>query len=164
MDILGIGFPELILIFIISMMVFGPRRLPELAAKAGKFVGDLRNMSRGLITEWQREVAVASRLDEIKKTQQELDQIKQDVKAARKEISNQTSASAQAMEQARQDIEESQKPPPPPPSPGPFGDVVVPPSPPADQTEASTDSEEPATATESAPVSGSTEAVDEEQS
>lgn len=109
MDILGIGFPELVLIFIISMMVFGPRRLPELAAKAGKFVGDLRNMSRGLMTEWQREIAVASRLDELKKTQAELNQIKQEVKATRQEIAEQTSAGAKAMQQARQDIEDTQK-------------------------------------------------------
>jgi Sec-independent protein translocase protein TatA len=37
-DILGIGFAELIFIMIIAMMVFGPRRLPEIAAKAGKIV------------------------------------------------------------------------------------------------------------------------------
>ena len=36
MDFLGVGFAELIFILIIAMMVFGPRRLPEIAAKAGK--------------------------------------------------------------------------------------------------------------------------------
>jgi Tat protein translocase TatB subunit len=109
MDIFGVGFPELVLIFIISMMVFGPRRLPEMAAKVGKVVGDLRNMSQGLMTEWQREIAVASRLDELKKTQQELNQIKQEVKATRKEIAAQTSTGVDALQQARREIEDSQK-------------------------------------------------------
>ena len=52
MDILGIGFSELMFIMIIAMMVFGPRRLPELAAKAGKFIADMRSMSQGLMAAW----------------------------------------------------------------------------------------------------------------
>ena len=53
MDILGIGFAELVFILIIAMMVFGPRRLPEVAAKAGRIVAELRQMSQGLMTEWR---------------------------------------------------------------------------------------------------------------
>jgi Tat protein translocase TatB subunit len=76
MDIFGIGFPELVFIFIIALMVFGPRRLPEIAGKAGKFVRDLRNMSQGFLAEWQREITVATRLEELQQVRQELEETK----------------------------------------------------------------------------------------
>jgi len=86
MDILGIGFAELVFVFIIAMMVFGPRRLPEIAAKAGKFVADLRNMSQGLLAEWQREIAVAGRLEELQQARRDIEAIKQDLAQAKEEL------------------------------------------------------------------------------
>jgi Tat protein translocase TatB subunit len=109
MDILGIGFPELVLIFIIAMMVFGPRRLPELAAKAGKFIADLRNMSSGLMTEWQREITVATRLEELEKTRQEFEEIKEEVQQARKNLTVEAGSSVKELDQARKDVEQEVK-------------------------------------------------------
>jgi len=90
MDILGVGFPELIFIMIIAMMVFGPRRLPEIAAKAGKIVADLRNMSQGMMAEWQREINAANELDGLKKTGQELLSIKNEIQEAKKSVASST--------------------------------------------------------------------------
>ena len=39
---LDIGIPELILIFVVLLMVFGPGKLPELARGLGSMVRDLR--------------------------------------------------------------------------------------------------------------------------
>lgn len=93
MDILGIGFPELIFIMIIAMMVFGPRRLPEIAAKAGKIVADLRNMSQGMMAEWQREISAANELDglkDLKNTGQELLKVKDEIQQAKKSVASST--------------------------------------------------------------------------
>ena len=38
----GIGFSELIIIGIIALIAIGPDKLPELAAKAGRFIWDIR--------------------------------------------------------------------------------------------------------------------------
>ena len=46
MDILGIGPLELVLILVIALMVFGPDKLPEIGAKMGKGVRELRQLSR----------------------------------------------------------------------------------------------------------------------
>ena len=100
MDILGIGFSELMFIMIIAMMIFGPRRLPELAGKAGKFIADLRNMSQGLMAEWQREITVAARLEEIEKARQELKEIEQELKQIPKDVSAETKAAKAAVEEA----------------------------------------------------------------
>jgi sec-independent protein translocase protein TatB len=90
-DILGIGFAELLFIMVIAMMVFGPRRLPEIASKAGKILRDLRQMSQGLLTEWQRELNAEAYMEELKKTQQELSEIKADLTQAQKSVSRGTS-------------------------------------------------------------------------
>jgi Tat protein translocase TatB subunit len=109
MDILGIGFPELILIFIIAMMIFGPRRLPEMAFKVGKFVRDLRNMSQGLLTEWQREITVAARLEELEKTRQEFSQIKNEIKEARQDVAAETALGVQALKETRRELDAVEK-------------------------------------------------------
>jgi sec-independent protein translocase protein TatB len=86
MDIFGIGFSELVFILIIAMMIFGPRRLPEIAAKMGKFVADMRRMSQGLMAEWQREIAVAGRLEEIEQARKDIQAIKEDLVQAKQEL------------------------------------------------------------------------------
>jgi Tat protein translocase TatB subunit len=63
MDFLGIGPMELIVILIIALIVVGPERLPQLAQSIGKTMRDLRAMSQGLTTEWQREINSISDLD-----------------------------------------------------------------------------------------------------
>lgn len=42
----GIGLPELVVIMIVGLVVFGPDRLPELARQAGRFVRQLRNLAQ----------------------------------------------------------------------------------------------------------------------
>lgn len=37
-----IGLPELIVIFVVALLVFGPKRLPELGRTLGKGMGELK--------------------------------------------------------------------------------------------------------------------------
>lgn len=109
MDILGIGFPELVVIFIIALMVFGPRRLPELAGKAGKFVRDLRNMSQGLLTEWQREITVAARVEELEEARRELEQTKKELRELRSIAPKEALSSVEELKEAGRELEETNK-------------------------------------------------------
>jgi sec-independent protein translocase protein TatB len=43
---LGIGLPELFVIGVVAMLVFGPDRLPEFARQAGRMVRQLRALSQ----------------------------------------------------------------------------------------------------------------------
>jgi sec-independent protein translocase protein TatB len=63
MDFLGVGPLELIVVRIIALIVVGPERLPELAQSIGKTMRDLRALSRGLTTEWQREMSNLPNID-----------------------------------------------------------------------------------------------------
>lgn len=41
----SLGGPELILIFIVGLVVFGPRKLPEIGKSIGKMMGEFRRAS-----------------------------------------------------------------------------------------------------------------------
>jgi Tat protein translocase TatB subunit len=40
--VFDIGLPELVVIFVVALLVFGPKRLPELAKALGKGMGELK--------------------------------------------------------------------------------------------------------------------------
>ena len=44
----GIGFPELILIMVIALIIFGPDKLPELARALGKGFADFQKAADGI--------------------------------------------------------------------------------------------------------------------
>ena len=43
-----IGFPELVIIFIVALIVFGPRKLPELGKSLGKGLAEFKRASNEL--------------------------------------------------------------------------------------------------------------------
>jgi sec-independent protein translocase protein TatA len=51
-----LGFPELILIFIVALIVFGPKRLPEIGRTIGKALGEFKKASDELKNTIEREV------------------------------------------------------------------------------------------------------------
>lgn len=58
----SIGGPEVILLFIAALLLFGPRRLPEIARTLGKAVADFRRATNEFKINLEREV----QLEEIK--------------------------------------------------------------------------------------------------
>lgn len=52
----SIGMSELIVIGIVALIVFGPRKLPQIARKAGKTMTDLRKVTNEFKETWQKEV------------------------------------------------------------------------------------------------------------
>lgn len=43
-----LGFPELIIIFVVALIVFGPRKLPELGRSLGKGLSEFKRASNDL--------------------------------------------------------------------------------------------------------------------
>lgn len=53
----SIGTSELILIAVVALIVFGPRKLPQMAKTLGKTMADFRSATNEFKTTWEREVA-----------------------------------------------------------------------------------------------------------
>ena len=56
----GIGGPEILLVALVVLLVFGPKKIPELARGIGKSVREFRRLS----TEIQRDLNLAASLEE----------------------------------------------------------------------------------------------------
>lgn len=65
----GIGFPELVLIGVVALLVFGPDKLPEMAKTFGKVFGELKKNSDSLRREFYNSVytPVQSIQDDLRK-------------------------------------------------------------------------------------------------
>jgi sec-independent protein translocase protein TatA len=58
----SIGMPELIIIMVIALIIFGPRKLPELGRSLGKSINEFKKASNELRSTLEEEI----RLDEQK--------------------------------------------------------------------------------------------------
>jgi len=54
----SIGTQEIIIIFIIALIVFGPRKLPELGKTIGKGLAEFKKASNELKQTWEDEVKI----------------------------------------------------------------------------------------------------------
>jgi TatA/E family protein of Tat protein translocase len=68
----SIGMPELVLIFVVALLVFGPKKLPEIGKSLGKGLAEFKRAS-----------------DELKKTiETEIEQSKSEVSAVKEHVSS----------------------------------------------------------------------------
>ncbi len=56
MGFFGIGAPEMVIILVVALIIFGPGKLPEVAGQAGKAVRDFRRMTSELTGEFEKTV------------------------------------------------------------------------------------------------------------
>jgi TatA/E family protein of Tat protein translocase len=54
----SLGFPELLMIFVVALIVFGPRKLPELGRTLGKALGEFKKATDELKNTIEKEVRV----------------------------------------------------------------------------------------------------------
>jgi len=59
-----IGIQELIIIFIVALLVFGPKRLPEVGRTLGQWIGELRSSIQSAKAQMESEFEVTRRASE----------------------------------------------------------------------------------------------------
>ena len=55
MNVFGIGLPEMALILVIALLVFGPKKLPEIGRSLGKAIRGFQEASKEFENEFKRE-------------------------------------------------------------------------------------------------------------
>src|SRR3954462_564505 len=57
----SLGFPEIFFIFVIALIIFGPRKLPELGKTLGEALGQFKRASDDFKRNWEEEVELEKR-------------------------------------------------------------------------------------------------------
>jgi Tat protein translocase TatB subunit len=94
MNIMGMGWQEMMIILVGALLIFGPDRLPEVAGQIGKFVRDMRKMTGDLTGELERSAGVG---DIKKAVQQELGGLKSTMDSATKGVSSSVSSATSSV-------------------------------------------------------------------
>lgn len=55
----SLGFPEIVFILLLALLVFGPKRLPEVGRKVGRALGEFRRATGDLKRTIDRELTMA---------------------------------------------------------------------------------------------------------
>jgi TatA/E family protein of Tat protein translocase len=63
-----LGFSEMLVIFIVALLVFGPKKLPELGKSLGKGIREFRKATDELKSSWEEQVKdIQAPLNDVKK-------------------------------------------------------------------------------------------------
>ena len=54
----SIGMPELVIIFVVALVIFGPRKLPELGRSLGKSLSEFKRASNDLRSTLEEEIHI----------------------------------------------------------------------------------------------------------
>ena len=73
----NLGFPEIVIIFIVALVIFGPRKLPELGRSLGRGLSEFKKASNELKRTWEDEVDAVKH--EVEVEQDELKEIQTDL-------------------------------------------------------------------------------------
>ncbi|MEQ1620737.1 MAG: Sec-independent protein translocase protein TatB, partial [Devosia sp.] len=101
-----IGFSELILVGLVSLLVIGPERLPKVARVAGFWIGKTRNM----VSNFKAEIKHELETEEIRQIMLEQSGIKMEVTKALDEAVDSVNAIPSSIEQNLQQAVAPQKP------------------------------------------------------
>jgi TatA/E family protein of Tat protein translocase len=66
-----IGFPEMVIILVIALVVFGPRKLPELGRSLGRSLNEFKKASNELRSTLEDEIRIEEQRDTRAKTESE---------------------------------------------------------------------------------------------
>jgi len=116
MEFFGIGLPELLVILVLTLIVVGPQRLPEVAAQIGRTIREFRRYSSGVTKEL---------LDAVQDLEKEYQDLRGELKSVSGELRDKAESFGRELTDVAGDVREklqieesTPKPPPAPAAPG----------------------------------------------
>lgn len=76
----SIGFPEIIMIFVVVLLVFGPKKLPDFAKNFGKALREFRKTVNEAKSTIEEEIEKADVSEDIKNINKDIKDINRDIK------------------------------------------------------------------------------------
>lgn len=75
-----LGFQELLIIFVIALLVFGPKKLPELGKSLGKGLREFKKATEDLKSNWEDQMKEVE--EPIRETAKDIENTSQEMKTA----------------------------------------------------------------------------------
>ena len=128
MDFLGMGWPEIILVCIVALIVVGPEKLPEYLRSLGKYYRKFRKMTSGVTKDFRdaislddedgNAISLTDDLDSIKSSLEDdanelkksfsldIDDLNEDLEEAKQGIDDSLEEAAEEVNETLEDIED----------------------------------------------------------
>jgi len=84
---MNFGLPEMMIIFVLALLLFGPRKLPEIGRTLGRAMSEFRRATDELKTSLMQEVEMDENSG-IKELKEDLSQIRRDLDDASKSLTD----------------------------------------------------------------------------
>jgi len=101
------GFLEMLVIGIIALLVIGPERLPEVAAKVGKFIGKIKAFVATTKDDIEREMRADELQNMLAKQKEEIGELRDMMKNTKKDISSELSEASHLLDESMNDAQSS---------------------------------------------------------
>ena len=112
MDFLGIGLPELLVILVLTLLVVGPTRLPEMAAQLARLIRGVRQYSARISRDFNEALQeLEQEYDEMKGEWKEIGQgLEETTRAVNEELRATDQAAQRALKDAKAAVDEPSQP------------------------------------------------------
>jgi len=101
------GFLELLIVGIIALLVVGPERLPEVASKAGKFIGKMKAFVATTREDIEKEIRSDELQSMLNQQKDEISELRDMMKTTKSEVSEEFTEASDLLDSSVSDVKSS---------------------------------------------------------